>query len=232
MKKIHLFLTLIVLFFTAGAQRADLEVVGFADGNGDRIYSIVMNSTQDLQPRVILKNNGPDVVAAPDSVIFDITYNQNYPVTFLYLMGTQLQQMTAGEQIIVDLAHPIWTSEIMDEFQLIACAICYEVRISGVTTDPFAANNKACIDVTRTLDIDDAAASVSMFPNPASSSVTFSGVAGSRVQLFDLSGRRVSVIESAGDNQQLDVSGLAEGLYIVRISNGRECVTRKLNVIR
>ncbi len=48
MKKFYLSLTLILFFFAAGAQTADLEVVGFADENGDRIYSIVMNSTQDL----------------------------------------------------------------------------------------------------------------------------------------------------------------------------------------
>ena len=71
-----------------------------------------------------------------------------------------------------------------------------------------------------------------MFPNPASSAVTLSGVAGSQVQLFDLSGRRLFLIESAEENQQLDVSSLAEGLYLVRISDGSRSVVQKLNVIR
>lgn len=233
MKKIFLLLTLILFFFAAGAQTADLEVVGFADENGERIYSIVMNSTQDLQPRVIVKNNGSSAVAATDSIIFDITYNQNYPITYLYIAGSQLNSAGVGEEMIVDLVHPIWTAAIMDEFQLIACSICYDVRISGVTTDPNPDNNKACIDMTRTIDIEDAEiASVSMFPNPASSAVTLSGVAGSQVQLFDLSGRRLFLIESAEENQQLDVSSLAEGLYIVRISDGGRSVVQKLNVIR
>lgn len=233
MKKIYLLLALTLMFFTAAAQTADLEVVGFADENGDPIYSIVMNSTQDLQPRVILKNNGPDAVAATDSVIFDITYNQNYPVTFLYILGSQLNAAEIGEQIIVDLDRPIWTSEIMDEFQLIACSICYEVRISGATIDPNSNNNKACIDMTRTLDIEDVGHSaVSLFPNPAANTVTLAGAAGSQVQLFDLSGRRISFIESAAENQQLDVSALAEGLYLVRISDGRNSVVQKLNIVR
>ena len=149
------------------------------------------------------------------------------------IAGSQLNSAGVGEEMIVDLAHPIWTAAIMDEFQLIACSICYDVRISGVTTDPNPDNNKACIDMTRTIDIEDAEiASVSMFPNPASSAVTLSGVAGSQVQLFDLSGRRLFVIESAEENQQLDVSSLAEGLYIVRISDGGRSVVQKLNVIR
>ena len=233
MKKFYLSLTLILLFFAAGAQTADLEVVGFADENGDRIYSIVMNSTQDLQPRVIVKNNGPNAVAVTDSIFFDITYNQNYPITYLYIAGSQLNSAGVGEEMIVDLAHPIWTAAIMDEFQLIACSICYDVRISGVTTDPNSDNNRACIDMTRTIDIEDAEiASVSMFPNPTSSAVTLSGVSGSQVQLFDLSGRRLFLIESAEENQQLDVSSLAEGLYLVRISDGSRSVVQKLNVIR
>lgn len=233
MKKIYLFLTFIALLFAAGAQTADLEIVGFADANGNLIPSLVMNPTQDLQPRVILKNNGPDAVASTDSVIFDITYNTDYYAATLVLTGEQLHSVEGGEQVIIDLAQPIWTAEIMDEYYLMSCTLCYEVRISGITTDPNAANNKACIDVTRTTGIgDNDATDVSLFPNPASAVVTLTGAENARVQLFDLSGKLHIDIERASANQQVDISALAAGLYIVRISDGKGVVTQKLNVVR
>lgn len=234
MKKFYILFVLTAFLFAASAQTADYEIIGFADGNGNQIPSIVMNSTQDMQPRVILKNNGPGVVAASDSVIFDITYDLGYHVTYLVVMGTQLHSLGAGEQVIIDLAQPIWTAATMDEYSLIACTICYEVQIVGSTTDPNADNNRACIPVTRDLDINDAvmASPVTLFPNPASESVTLAGAENACVQLYDLSGRMLSVVERASENQLMDVSALAKGLYIVRISDGRSVVTQKLNVVR
>ena len=123
MKKIYTVLILIAAFFAASAQTVDLEILGFVDANGNPISSIVMNSTQDLQPRVNLKNNGFDVVPATDSVIFDITYNQGYHVTYLILRGAQLQSVGPGDAVIVDLDHPIWTASTMNEYSLIACTI-------------------------------------------------------------------------------------------------------------
>lgn len=233
MKKIYILLMLAVAFSAVSAQTVDYEILGFADSDGNQIYSIDMDATQSLQPRVILKNNGPGAVAAMDSVIFEITHEQWGYVASMLLYGPQLHSVSAGEQAIVDLTQPIWTAAVMDQYSMTEGTICYEVRIFGVSTDPNPSNNKACIPFSRPLAIEDAGiASVSVFPNPASTSVTLSGVAGSQVQLFDLSGRRLSVIESATENQQLDVSSLAEGLYIVRISNGGSTVSKKLNVIR
>lgn len=233
MKNFYAFLMVISAIFAVNAQTADYELLGFADENGNPISSIVMNSTQDLQPRVILKNNGPGVVALTDTVFFNIFYNQTYYVTSLVLVGSQLQQLTAGEQAIVDLSSPIWTASTMDQYSLIACSICYELEIEGVVTDPNPSNNRACINVTRELDIDEVEGQpLSIFPNPASSSVTLRGTEGFNIQLFDLSGRMILSVEKATDNQLLDVSMLAEGLYIIRVSNGESVATRKLNVVR
>lgn len=233
MKKIYILLMLAVAFSAVSAQTVDYEILGFADSDGNQIYSIDMDATQGLQPRVILKNNGTDAISAMDSVVFEITHEQWGYVASLLVLGTQLHSVSAGEQAIVDLPHPIWTAAVMDQYSITEGTICYEVRVFGVSVDPNPNNNKACIPFSRPLDIDGAAiSSVSLFPNPASTAVTLSGVAGSQVQLFDMSGRRLSVIQSATENQLLDVSSLAKGLYIVRISNGGSSVVQKLNVIR
>ena len=233
MKKFFTFLFLTVVFFAVSAQSVDFEILGFADSDGNPISSIVLNSSQDLQPRVILKNNGPDVVPVTDSIIFDITYDEGYYVTSLILTGTDLHSVLAGDSVFVDLLQPIWTADIMSHYGLTECTLCYEVRIVGRATDPNPDNNRACIEMTRSLGIHETSVNlVTLFPNPASSTVTLAGVANACVQLFDMSGRMVSVIESASENQSIDVSSLAEGFYIVRIIDGQNSTSKKLNVIR
>lgn len=233
MKRFYIFLMVVTAFFVGKAQSVDYEVVGFADDAGNQISSIQLSSSQDLKPRVILKNNGPDAVAVADSVIFDITYNQSYHATYLVLTGTQLHSVEAGEQVIVDLDQPLWTAAVMDEYGLTACDICYEVRIVGASTDPVYSNNRACIDVTRVLGVEGYnPLLVSIFPNPASSYVVLQGVENAHVQVFDMSGRVILNIENALEKQQIDISSLAEGLYIVRISDGKSTIARKLNVLR
>ena len=88
MKRFFTFLTFIVMIITAKAQSADYELLGFADENGTLTSSIVMNSTQDLKPRVILKNNGPSLASLTDSLIFDIFYNESNYVTSMVVMGS------------------------------------------------------------------------------------------------------------------------------------------------
>ena len=233
MKKIYTLLMLAVAFFAASAQTVDYAILGFADSDGNQIPSIELTATQDMQPRVILKNNGPDAVAAMDSVIFEITHEQWGFAASMLLLGTQLHSVSAGEQVIIDISQPIWTAATMDQYDMTEGTICYEVRIFGVSSDPNSSNNKACIPFSRPLAIGDfAATSVSLFPNPASATVTVTGAENARVQLFDLSGKNLTTIESAVESQQIDISSLASGLYIVRISDGKNVVTRKLNVIR
>ena len=70
MKRFYIFLMVVTAFFVGKAQSVDYEVVGFADDAGNQISSIQLSSSQDLKPRVILKNNGPDAVAVADSVFF------------------------------------------------------------------------------------------------------------------------------------------------------------------
>ena len=234
MKKFFTFFILLIALATASAQTTvDLAITGFADENGNPINVLALDATEALKPRVFLKNNGPGVVAVTDSVIFDITHHGNYYATSLVLTGAQLHTVGSGSQVIVDLSSPIWTAQQMNEGEMTSFELCYEVRIVGSSTDPNYGNNIACIPVTRPLAVDDTDfADVMLFPNPASSSVTLTGARNARVQLFDLSGRQLSVIENASESQRIDVSSLAKGLYIVRITDGQHTISKKLNVVR
>ena len=56
-----------------------------------------------------------------------------------------------------------------------------------------------------------------LYPNPAHTVLYVKGVKGERVRLFDMSGRMVLQAEPTGEaTLQVDISGLARGMYVVR----------------
>lgn len=80
---------------------------------------------------------------------------------------------------------------------------------------------------------EEAASRISIFPNPADQSVTisFAGapVAKRRMQLSDTAGKIVYEQESLGD-ARVNTAGLAEGVYVMKISSAGEVLTKKIIV--
>jgi hypothetical protein len=77
-----------------------------------------------------------------------------------------------------------------------------------------------------------------MGPNPTSGTVTLTAVlpeGSSKIDLFDVRGRRVfsrTLTESGNQNIQINPGPLASGVYILRLSAGRQDITRRLFVVR
>jgi len=71
---------------------------------------------------------------------------------------------------------------------------------------------------------------ISMYPNPSTGVVTISNVEGATIEVMNLMGQVVATVENAQDINNLDLSKEANGTYIVRIVNGSEISTSKLNL--
>ncbi|MCF0207727.1 MAG: T9SS type A sorting domain-containing protein [Bacteroidales bacterium] len=69
---------------------------------------------------------------------------------------------------------------------------------------------------------------MSVYPNPASQIVTISGVEGGDVLIVNNLGQIVMTVENASSSQQIDISGLASGTYLVKAGSD----VLKLNVVR
>ncbi len=112
--------------------------------------------------------------------------------------------------------------------------ICYAVRIVGAATDPNSSNNQACMTVTRgEVGINEVAeGEVRVYPNPANNYITVANAEGAQVSVFDMSGRQVVNVESASANHTINVANLAKGMYIVRIADGQNVVTKKVSIAR
>ena len=84
-------------------------------------------------------------------------------------------------------------------------------------------------DVIGIDDVDNA--NISLYPNPASSTVTLTGIEGeAMVTVVDMNGRQVYTGNTANGSLTIDVSGMAQGAYFVRITGESVNAIRKLIV--
>ena len=112
--------------------------------------------------------------------------------------------------------------------------LCYEIRIVGAATDPVSSNNQACLTINRgATGINEVAeGEVNVYPNPATTVINIDNAEGAQVSVFDINGRMITNVESASANQTIDASNFAKGMYIVRIANGNNVITKKVSVVR
>ena len=75
--------------------------------------------------------------------------------------------------------------------------------------------------------------SISVFPNPASERLNVKcGMKVSELSVSDLSGRNVIQTRPGGDAMQVDISGLAPGMYFLHLVTSRGTAVRKFMVAR
>ena len=71
-----------------------------------------------------------------------------------------------------------------------------------------------------------------IYPNPASSVLNIENAENSTIQIFDLLGRVVMTKNDISLNQQLNVSNLTTGTYLIKITNGNQVKTDKFIINR
>ena len=108
----------------------------------------------------------------------------------------------------------------------------YAVKVRALCCDTMSSEwSDSVVFTTLSEDgIDDVySAHIHLYPNPASTEVTLTGLEGkSTVSVVDMNGRTVSSTEMQGDGQTIDVSELAKGAYFVRIVGEQVSAIRKL----
>ena len=235
MKKLFTLFAAMMTFVAVNAQSVDYGLIGFCEVVGTQAQltdAYNLSLTDDFAPYVAITNNGPDVPAATDTVFLDITI-EGAPFGSLYNLGADMAQLTMGATQA--LGANLLTADQMTEFGLEGTfEMCWTVRIVGAASDPVSSNNTACINVTRGgVGVNEiAAGEISVYPNPATDVIYVANAEGAQVSVFDMNGRMVNSVESASANQAIDASSLAKGMYIVRIVDGQNVTTKKVNVVR
>ena len=68
-----------------------------------------------------------------------------------------------------------------------------------------------------------------MYPNPTTGYITFNKSI-DLIQIFDITGKQIINFENIITNQELDISKLDTGYYIIKIFNDEEVQNKKLIV--
>ena len=71
-----------------------------------------------------------------------------------------------------------------------------------------------------------------MFPNPSNGIVNFTNVENATIEVYNMMGQVVASESNANANASIDLSGVANGNYIVRIVKDGEIATSKLNIVK
>ena len=236
MKKLFTLFTAMVAVVALNAQSVDYEHGGFIDGEQNPITDLYISLDENLSVNIPVVNNGPDELAAGDSLLMDVSV-QGLTVAsggYSYAQMSQQNLLTVGTPWIAQLG--LFDAATMqqyaqffpDEFEL-----CVTLRLKNATdTDP--SNNQGCVTVHRgEVGVENiVAGEINVYPNPASDAINVANAEGAQVSVFDMNGRMVANVESASANQTIDASVLAKGMYIVRIVDGQNVTTKKVSVVR
>ena len=98
--------------------------------------------------------------------------------------------------------------------------------------DAFTDNNTWCVEIDFDDNIIENNNNLMVYPNPACNEINIDNVAGAQISIYNIAGQEVMSIENADANATINVSNLTEGLYIVRMVNGNEVATSKVNIVR
>jgi len=71
---------------------------------------------------------------------------------------------------------------------------------------------------------------ISIYPNPANDFINIKNARGSEIMILDLMGREQMYINCENDNQQVSISNLDSGIYLIRILNDGNTINWKLEV--
>lgn len=90
-------------------------------------------------------------------------------------------------------------------------------------------SEEVCVSVT--LDgINEMAENIAVYPNPANSFVKIANAEGANIRVINSVGQVVANIEAANAMQEINVEGLAEGVYTIRIASDSNVVTKQFCV--
>ena len=128
-----------------------------------------------------------------------------------------------GEQIAVGLVEPMFTDTLRGD------ALMYQVTgvLNGVESSPSYKAVYGSYSVGENQNVP-----VLLFPNPAKDRVTVKGEGLQEVTVYDVAGRQVMRQVVDGNEVQVDLSGLNQGVYFFRVGTVQGCLLQKVVLMK
>jgi hypothetical protein len=224
MKKLVLSISLFI-GIQAFAQKDIRATLVSPANNGTIIQGEAFNLTARF------KNIGVEDIPNTDTILLTFTLNgQGIGITFANGLTVQAFRvelpngLAVGADTIFSLTNvnfPNIGSEATRPFCVVAL-----LRSDGSTIEESdLANNTSCSNLafrfTSLQELNAAANTVKVFPNPAQSSlnINFEYNGGSSIKIFDMAGRVVKTVAEATSTNNINVGDLSKGVYMYEIRN-------------
>ena len=110
--------------------------------------------------------------------------------------------------------------------------VCFDGRTLEATETGFVWNAKRGCFISSVPCCAYNALHYAFYPNPAKNNLNIQNAENSSVKVFDLLGRVVLLENNISLNQQIDVSKLTTGTYLIKIINGNQVKTDKFIITR
>jgi len=203
-----------------------------SNGAGDWINELPLTGTVDVNDVFVIIHPDTDdatLVAAADMVApvgsnygAPLNFNGNDPVglfkngTLIDIIGVlgesakNFEDMTLRRKLTITKPNTTYTVAEWDEFDL-------------ETYDGIGIYDPSTAGVNST-DFD----TFKMYPNPVENKLYFNTTKNVTVTIYTVLGKLVKTTEVSSTKNNVDVSKLAQGIYLVKISNGNQFITKKL----
>jgi hypothetical protein len=73
---------------------------------------------------------------------------------------------------------------------------------------------------------------VQLFPNPVNSNLNITNLSNTKVEIFNVVGQRISAYENANGNLNVDMTAYPNGIYFVKMQNGKSVRTEKIKLVK
>ena len=198
------------------------------------MYVVALCSATDSSTASVVRQLRTTSTVAPtcDTVsnlqVISLSHNMA-AITWTAPAGQNRWEVNYGDGLSVESTNPAYT------FRNLTPSTQYNVKVRALCSDELFSEWSSTLTFTTEADptgiasVDNSA--IALFPNPASSTVTVSGLEGqATVTIVDMNGRVNGEWNVKSGNLTIDLTGYAQGAYFVRIVGEQQTAIRKLIV--
>jgi hypothetical protein len=199
------------------------------------VATITENTIIGLSIALELKNTGSQLLRINDTVFVQLVFNGGEPLVLTFFMNLEVN---TNEIVLLLYDYPVRVGDMKSgEYANRLCAEVIKVSYSGVQTP--VTQTPYCADMTIsgiTTDIAKANVfkDVKLYPNPVrDNNLKIENVNESTdISLYDIRGQLIQRQAAVRGNTSIDVSKLSNGLYMLKMQNGKNIRTEKIEIIR
>lgn len=243
MKKFILLLSIVACFGIAKSQTVSLAAFyngseAFTKLNLTLPYEIPSSGagkisqllSNPLVTVIEITNNTENTMVAGDSIKIGMKYNGQPKISYPYVLKKDLKQ-DSSLQLMFDEYIIIGGLTIEGDN-----SICYSIVQYNET--PVTTDEGSCVTLNIKVEIptsisENTLESVKVYPNPVRNMLNIDNLSTeANISIYNMAGQLVISEQAVSGTNSIDLSSLSAGLYIVRMQDGNNVRTEKVQVIK